>query len=211
MKFVAFSVSSLDILMSDEERQKWVQYLTPEQTPTYGTYDERLPEYREVYGTLFLELGIEENDFILDFGAGSADMDRYMRESTTIGSFKYLPIDGSSFGRDFNDPGFWAWADETFPKAEYVVSIETIEHLYDYRPLFNFIDNKATKGAVITTPNAAAGFDVHAQDPTHYSALTATVFMRYGYEVRQHSFTGRSKVRGEEDALIAWKKFNNDV
>jgi len=192
--------------MSDEERQKWSDYLTPEQTPTYGTYQDRKPEYEQVWSTLYLDLGFREDSLVLDLGAGSCDMDRYMREVST-GSFKYLPVDGATFGRDFNSPDFWDWAHETFPTVDYVVSIETIEHVFDYRPFFEFVDNKARRGAVITTPNGAAGFDVQAQDPTHYSALTETVFNRFGYSVRQVSFCGRSQVAGQGDALIAWKSF----
>lgn len=193
--------------MSEEERLKWVDYLTLEHTPTYGLYKDRVQEYEQVYGTLFVDLGIQENDFILDIGAGSADLDRYMRESTQLGSFKYMPIDGSTVGRNFNAPNFWTWLEDAIPAADYIVSIETIEHLYDPRYLFNYIEHTAKKGAVITTPNGSSGFDVIAADSTHYSSLTETTFLRNGYEVRQHDFCGRSQVPGQKDALIAWKKF----
>ena len=193
--------------MSNEERQKWVTYLTPEQTPTYGNYLDRKQEYEQVYTTLLMDLGFAEDALIIDIGAGSCDMDRYVRSAADF-SFKYLPIDGATFGLDFNDPKTW----KTFAKlhlyAEYYVSVETIEHLYDPRHLFNHIEKYATKGAVITTPNAAAGFDVQAQDPTHFSALTETTFKRFGYEVRQVEFSGRSQVEGQKDTLLAWKKFS---
>ena len=90
----------------EPHRQRWSEYIDPEVTKTYGTYD-RKPEYAHVAMKLF-ELGMETGDMLLDVGAGPCDMDRFLRQVVRWHG-RYVPLDGATHGIDFNDHDYSLW------------------------------------------------------------------------------------------------------
>lgn len=184
--------------MNGSNREIWVKYL--EETPTYGTYTDRRPEYALVHGILH-RMGLEDGDLIVDVGAGTCDFDRYLR---TEGNWhgRYWPIDGAIQGIDFmlSDP------DEYLPSGtvDWFVSIETIEHVTKGRSirLLNGMMDRAGKGVVITTPNAEA-VDVLAVDPTHLCGWTTSELEAMFLTVSTATF---SPDRPQPDTLVGWYK-----
>ena len=133
-------------------------------TPTYGTYEDRMPEYAVIGRQLQLML-LRPDESVLDVGAGSCDLDHYLR--TEVGwRGQYLPVDGSLMGDDLN-----TWEIPDGVQFDWVVCCEVIEHVYDPERLFGQLVKAARQGLIITTPNPAV-VDVYALDPGHVSAIS---------------------------------------
>lgn len=168
-------------------QQRWQQYLA--ETPTYGGYHDRVPEYRRV-AHLLAVAGLEQDDLIVDVGAGTCDLDHYLR--TEIGwRGKYLPYDGAVQGIDLN-----VWEPTVF--ADFYVSVETLEHLLQPRRLALQMQRMSAKAVVVTTPNADV-VDVLAVDPTHRTPLHRSDLEGWGYEV---GYATLNPGRGADDTLL---------
>lgn len=169
--------------------EQWERYLTPAQTPAYGTYQDRVQEYRLVTNTL-LEMGLENGDLIVDIGAGSCDMDQWLRTGAGWQG-RYVPIDGATTGTDL---GRWI---PTIP-ADWFVCIETLEHIAQWDVLLCAMLPLARKGVVVTTPNAAT-VDVLSTDPTHCSPIFAYQLEQLGMTV---SFADMNPSQGILSTLL---------
>lgn len=181
-------------VMNDDERAKWRTYLRD--TPTYGTYDDRRQEYREVHKQL-QALGLQDGDLIVDVGAGTCDFDRYLR-TEALWSGLYWPIDGAVQGVNFMHLNPREYLPEGM--VDWVVAIETIEHVPAEQKLLSRLIQCAGKGLVVTTPNGGI-MDVSSLDPTHVDSYTVTDLIGHGLEVEGVTF---SPDRPQPDTLIGW-------
>jgi hypothetical protein len=177
--------------MTTQTRNFWSDYLV--RTESYGTFEQRSPEYQMVTG--FLKgLGLADDDLVVDVGAGSCDMDHFLR---TQGGWrgKYLPIDGATYGIDFNN----LFPHQYLPEAaaDWYVCIETLEHVYDPESLVKAMQKRATKGVVVTTPNADV-VDVVAVDSTHVMPIHPQDLEKWGFSVTKVNFNARD----EHDTLV---------
>ena len=177
--------------MTLDTRTIWDNYLR--ETPTYGTYENRVPEY-QIATTLLASLGLKNDHLIVDVGAGSCDLDHYMR---TLASWrgKYLPIDGATHGIDFNERLPYTYLPNA--KADFYVSLETLEHVYDPDRLVRAMQQRATKGIVVSTPNPEV-VDVLAVDPTHVISIWPRDLEAWGFRVVKSTLNAR----GEGDTLF---------
>lgn len=172
----------------------WMKYLTPEQTPTYGTYEDRVPEYRLI-GAALKVAGLVDDDLIVDVGAGCCDLDHWLR--TGMGwRGRYLPVDGAVQGIDLNA----GWLPDV--PADWYVSTETVEHVYEADRLIAAMQGLASKGVVISTPNADS-HDVRLTDPTHVRPVYPGEMLSWGFRVTPVNL---NPGRGEGDTMICvWK------
>lgn len=177
----------------DTSRQMWVNYL--DSSTTYGTYANRMPEYMMVARELKM-LGLQDDDVVLDVGAGSCDMDHYLRiECNWRG--KYIPVDGLLDGTDLN-----VWTPSPGLLVDWVVCIETIEHVFDPERLVRACLSAARYGAVFTTPNPDV-VDVMAVDITHFSSITKEQLVEWtGGTVETVEFSNRGNREQGWDTLI---------
>jgi hypothetical protein len=181
--------------VATQTRNFWHDYL--EKTTTYGTFEQRCPEYQIVFNYL-KSLGLEDDDLIVDVGAGSCDMDHFLR---TRGGWrgKFLPIDGATYGIDFNN----VHPDDYLPDADahWYVCIETLEHVYDPEALILSMQARATKGVIVTTPNADV-VDVVAVDSTHVMPIHPQDLQAWGFSVIKVNLNQRD----EHDTLVGiWR------
>lgn len=179
-----------------EELDRWTRYLTLEETPTYGTYVQRAPEYDTVARWLH-NLGLQDDQLIVDVGAGSCDFDHYLR---TVAGWrgKYLPIDGATLGINFNERLPYTYLPNA--PADWYVSIETLEHVHDPERIVSAMKQRARKGIVVTTPNARS-VDVIAVDSTHVIAILPEMLEEWGFSVFKVNFCDRG-TEEEPDTLV---------
>lgn len=176
-----------------DERKKWDIYLRT--TKTYGTFENRVPEYQIAMDKLLM-LGLHHDDLVVDVGAGSCDMDHYMR--TVVGwRGKYLPIDGATYGIDFNKRLPYTYLPNS--KADFYISLETLEHVYDPERIVRAMQQRAAKGIVVTTPNPEV-VDVLAVDPTHVISIWPRDLEEWGFIVTKVTLNDR----GEGDTLVGF-------
>jgi hypothetical protein len=179
--------------MGTDTRKFWHNYLLT--TSTYGTFEQRCPEYAWV--TRFLEMnGLKDDDMIVDVGAGSCDMDHYLRTKAGWRG-KYFPVDGATVGVDFNDYPAGDWLPPV--TSDWYVCIETLEHVYDPENLIKEMMARAEKGIVVTTPNADV-VDVVSVDSTHVMPIHPQDLERWGFSVTKVQFNDRHS----EDTLIGF-------
>lgn len=165
-----------------ERRATWLDYLA-ERT---GTFHYRVRRYSAVARELE-RLGLTDGDLIYDVGAGMCEFAKYLYGMGWTG--RYVPIDGSIDGTNLD------WWVPTI-SADFVVAIETVEHLVDPQRFFTLAMQFSTKGAVVTTPNAEV-VDVKALDRTHVHALSRFSFP-LSWKVRTEQFFNR-----DDDSLLA--------
>lgn len=179
--------------MSTDTRTVWSNYL--QETPTYGTYENRIPEYMLAYQTL-VGLGLQDDHLIVDVGAGSCDMDHYLRTGAGWRG-KYLPVDGATHGIDFNERLPYTYLPNSH--ADYYVSLETLEHVYDPERVVRAMQQRARKGVVVTTPNPEV-VDVMAVDPTHVISIWPSMLEEWGFIVNRVTLNAR----GAGDTLVGF-------
>jgi hypothetical protein len=170
---------------SPEERQRfWDAYLNNRT----GTYGFRCQRYDAVIDQLRV-MGMRDADSIADIGAGRMEFARRLRERGHVGM--YVPIDGVIDGTDLNT---WDPVDHT----DWVVSIETIEHLHKPEHFLMKAKVMARYGVVVTTPNPDH-VDVIALDPTHVSPVSIRDLGQWGFEYEERSMFTKDK-----DTIIGW-------
>lgn len=173
----------------EETRRFWNAYLDNRE----GTYEFRCRRYDAVHEQL-LHMGMRQADTIADIGAGRCEFGQRLRENNHIGM--YVPIDGSIDGVDLNR---WDPPD----KVDWVVSIETIEHLHDPARILARFKTMARFGVVVTTPNADA-VDVLAMDPTHLVPITRADLASWGYVTEVQSLFTEV-----DDTIVGWHDNKN--
>lgn len=191
---VEYALSGTWVLADDAGREMWNHYL--DASETYGTYFNRRPEYMMVARELFM-MGIQDDESVLDVGAGSCDMDQYLRTECDWRG-KYIPIDGVIDGVDLN-----SWVPQKGLQVDWVVCIETIEHVFDPERLVRLCLALARKGVVFTTPNPDV-VDVLAVDCTHFASITKEQLSEWtgGAAVETVEFSGRGNREEGWDTLI---------
>lgn len=154
-----------------------------------GRYQWRRTRYQQAARRL-LAGGLSDTDTLVDVGAGWTELDYYLRRELNWRG-RYIPIDGAIDGTDLNH-----W---TPPRpAAWYVALELIEHLHDPARLVRAMARAATKGVVISTPNADR-VDVCAMDPTHVAPVTPSLLCNWGLRVEVCCLYGQP-----DDGLIAW-------
>lgn len=179
-------------MVNIENRDRWRNYLVT--TDTYGTYEDRCPEYRVVAYEL-RKMGMRADDTVVDVGAGMGDFGRFLRENGFTGT--YIPIDGAQDGTDLNE-----WIPDENLRADFVVCIETLEHLDNPDETVAWLMTVAGEGIVVTTPNPAV-VDVCAVDPTHVTPIRKEDLLSLGFDsVFEVEFCGRGNVEEGWDTLV---------
>lgn len=135
-------------------------------------YEFRSIRYEAVYDALRL-LGLKTGDSITDVGGADGEFGKYLAEQNA--GIKYKVVDGMLDGTDLNN-----WTPQE--KADFMVSIEVIEHLKVPRNFLQVLDKYSNKGAVLTTPNPHV-VDVRSMDVTHISPTYPVDFYSQGYSV----------------------------
>jgi len=154
-----------------------------------GRYEWRRTRYRHAAKRLVAG-GLSDQDTLVDVGAGWTELDYYLRRELDWRG-RYLPVDGAIDGVDLNH-----W---TPPRAaSWYVALELIEHLHDAARLVAAMRRAATKGVILSTPNADQ-VDVSAMDPTHVTPVTAALLCNWGLQVEVCCLYGQPA-----DGLIAW-------
>ncbi len=173
--------------MSDRSAwmDRWEQYLASRA----GRYEWRCARYRKAAICLAIG-GLGHSDTIVDVGAGWTEFDYYLRRELDWRG-RYVPIDGAIDGVDLD-----RWA--PVRPASWYVALELIEHLHDPPRLVRVMRQAATRGVVISTPNADT-VDVPAMDPTHVSPISASMLRGLGCQVEVCSLYGQPN-----DGLVAW-------
>lgn len=174
-------------------REQWLAYLA-ERT---GTYEYRTRRYAAVADKLEL-LGLEDDDLVVDFGAGMCEFGRYLYRDRGW-SGRYLPVDGAIQGADLNGTL------DDFITADFFVAIEVVEHLLSPVHEIAMMLGLARKGVVLTTPHTdALGAEfVRAMDETHHTPIyRAWLEDRFGLRmsVEELSLFGE-----RNDTLLAWR------
>jgi hypothetical protein len=138
----------------------------------YSTYEFRSIRYEAVLESLRL-LGLKEGDSITDVGGADGEFGKYLSEH--FPNIHYKVVDGMIDGTDLNK-----W--EPAEAADFMVSIEVIEHLKTPRNFLRTLNEFSKKGVVLTTPNPHVT-DVKAMDATHISEVFPVDFYAEGYKV----------------------------
>ncbi|WP_436760235.1 hypothetical protein [Streptosporangium sp. V21-05] len=77
------------------------------------------------------------------------------------------------------------------PRAfDWFACLEVLEHLRDPGRLVGALQDNATRGVVITTPNPEV-WDVLAMDPTHLTPISQGMLREWGFRTTLHTFYGK--------------------
>lgn len=168
--------------------RKWEEYRDARQ----ATYEYRAQSrYKGVADKLF-EMGLRDWHTVLDVGAGTCQFGRHLRERGWRGL--YSPVDAVVDGVDLE-----RW--RPMYAVDFIVSIETLEHLHQWPELLSRMVWASSRGVVLTTPNLEA-VDVLKCDPTHVSILhPSELEMEHGFTVERRTWYGVPN-----DTLLAWRK-----
>lgn len=175
------------IPLEDIFLDKWTAYRDTRK----ATYEFRAQTRYKAVADKLLALGLYMTASILDVGAGSCQFGRYMRERGWRGM--YIPIDAVI---DATDLETW----QPYYLADFVVCIETLEHVESPRRLLGICERTARHGLVVTTPNPEA-VDVLKCDPTHISSISPDALETRGLSVERCSWFGTIN-----DSLLAWRQ-----
>lgn len=157
-----------------------------------GKYEFRAIRYRRAIDAMYAN-GLEDGMTIFDVGAGMTEF-----AFTLINEYgwrgRYIPIDGGIDGTDINH---WVPPRE----AHWFVALELLEHLTQMDHLLYWMQEQATQGIVVSTPNPETT-DVLGMDPTHVREVTREHLERYGYSVSEETFYGGVFSDGKPDSLF---------
>jgi hypothetical protein len=157
-----------------------------------GKYEYRAVRYRHAIDCMFVN-NLDDSMTVFDIGAGMTEFDYTLRAEYNWRG-RYIPIDGGIDGTDLN---YWQPARE----GHWFVALELLEHLTNWRYLVSAMQDKATQGIVISTPNPRTT-DVIGMDPTHVVAITPQMLETHGFTVSEQTFYGGVFSNGEPDSLF---------
>jgi hypothetical protein len=153
-----------------------------------GTFEFRAKtRYMKAYCAL-VSIGLKSEHVLLDIGAGSCQFDHFMRTRFRWMG-RYLPVDATLDGTNLNN-----WKPKA--KVDFVVCLETLEHLKVPDRMLRHIRSAAKYGAVVTVPNPDV-VDVLRCDPTHVSVVDPGMLLRHGFEVTPVNCFGK-----KDDTLL---------
>jgi len=170
---------------NQEHIEKWTQYRDARR----ADYNFRARTRYAYVAELLFMMGLKSEHTVIDVGAGTCGFGRYLHSKGWHGI--YNPVDAVVSGEDLE-----RWTPRH--RADFYVSIETLEHLTEPYKLLDAMADKANIGLVITTPNPAA-VDVLNCDPTHKSVLRGEELRAKQLAVRAVSWFGV-----EADTLVAF-------
>jgi len=157
-----------------------------------GKYEYRAVRYRAAIEEM-IRLGLDDTMTVVDVGAGMTEFDYTLRAEYGWRG-RYFPVDGGLDGTDLN-----TW---TPPReAHYFVALEILEHLSKPWTLLVKMQQYATKGVVISTPNPETT-DVLGMDPTHRTEIHRVDLERFGMVVSEQTFYGGVFSDGNPDSLF---------
>lgn len=133
--------------------------------------------------------GLSDDDTVFDIGAGWTEFDYCLRVDGAS-RCRYIPIDGCIDGVDLE-----TWT--PLRTAEWFVALELVEHLDNPERLIRTMQDAATKGVVLSTPNPETT-DVLGMDPTHKTEIHRELLFSLGFNVYRKNFYG-----GTDDSLFA--------
>lgn len=154
-----------------------------------GKYEWRCIRYNEVV-TLLDKMGLDNDDLIIDIGAGYGDFDYFLRHERHFKG-RYLPVDAALDGTNLN-----TWTPKV--AGSFIVGMEILEHLDNPHRAMRIMVDYSTKGCIATTPNPAV-VDVMAMDKTHISNIYSWIFLNAGWNVYSRDCFG-----AKDDSLIAY-------
>lgn len=166
-----------------------------------GKYEYRAIRYRAAIEWM-LANGLKDGMTVIDVGAGMTEFMYCMVKEFNL-SVRYIPVDGGIDGTDLNN-----W---TPPRsAHFVVGLEILEHLTNWKNTLDKMKECATVGVVVSTPNPIVT-DVLAMDPTHVREIFHDDLVVAGMKVARHKFYGgvfnRPNYTDFDDALLGtWRK-----
>lgn len=164
-----------------------------------GKYEYRRVRYAAAGDWLIgnaLNRGADTNSLtVFDIGAGMTEFDYFMRTEHEWRG-RYIPIDGG-IGGDAHNLEVWTPPRE----AHYFVALEIIEHLDNWERLVKTMQEHATMGVVISTPNPRTT-DVLGMDPTHKTEIHIDMLEDLGFTVLEETFYGGVFSNGEPDSLF---------
>lgn len=157
-----------------------------------GKYEYRAVRYRKAVETM-LAHGLDDSMTVFDIGAGMTEFDYCLRAEYNWRG-RYIPIDGGIDGTDLND-----W----YPprEAHWFVALELVEHLHNWRGLVINMQECATKGIVVSTPNPWTT-DVLGMDPTHVVEVFPNDLNDAEFTVSLETFYGGVFSGGQPDSLF---------
>lgn len=162
-----------------------------------GKYEYRAIRYRAAIDWMIAN-GLDDSMTVVDVGAGMTEFDFCLRAEYGWRG-RYIPVDGGIDGTDLN-----CWSPPR--DAHFFVALELIEHLNEWRTLLTRMQNRATKGVVLSTPNPFTT-DVLGMDPTHVTEIYPIELEGYGFTVTEETFYGGVFSGGKPDSLLAtWRK-----
>jgi hypothetical protein len=162
-----------------------------------GKYEYRAVRYRHAIEWMF-DYGLDDSMTVVDVGAGMTEFDYCLRKEFDWRG-RYIPIDGGIDGTNLES---WVPA----RSAHFFVALELLEHLNNWRRLLFMMQQYATVGVAISTPNPATT-DVLGMDPTHVTEVYPYMLGEYGMTVTEETFYGGVFSEGKPDSLFGtWVK-----
>lgn len=169
-----------------------------------GKYEYRAVRYRHAIKAMYAH-GLDDSMTIFDIGAGMTEFDYCLRAEYNWRG-RYIPVDGGIDGTDLN-----SWIPPR--EGHWFVALEILEHLWNWKCTFQWMQSKASQGVVFTTPNPRTT-DVIGMDSTHVVAITPDMlheayqpFVGGTLTVTEETFYGGIFSNGEPDSLFGiWTK-----
>jgi len=157
-----------------------------------GKYEWRAVRYRRAIEEMYRN-GLDDSMTIFDVGAGMTEFDYTLRAEYDWRG-RYIPIDGGIDGTDLNH---WQPPRE----GHWFVALELLEHLTNWRYLVSSMQDKATQGIVVSTPNPRTT-DVIGMDATHVCEVWPGQLETFGFDVSEETFYGGVFSDGKPDSLF---------
>lgn len=157
-----------------------------------GKYEYRAVRYRHAIDAMIAR-GLDDSMTIFDVGAGMTEFDYTLRAEYNWRG-RYIPVDGGIDGTDLNH---WTPPRE----GHWFVALELLEHLNNWNGLIYAMQDKASRGIVVSTPNPRTT-DVIGMDPTHVVEIYPAYLEGRGFQVTEETFYGGVFSNGEPDSLF---------
>lgn len=160
---------------------------------------------------IIAHLGIQEADYVLDFGSARGYTVKALRE---LGYYGW-GIDASAWAIDNCDPAVRNYvdlSDKVVAKYDWIIAKDVLEHVNGVQACIDNLCNRAQKGVFAVVPLSL--FDgspyivsAYEEDVTHIHRLSlgtwAGMFMRPEWAV-----TGAYRMAGVKDNYASWERGN---